>query len=35
MNPIDEKVIRSEISQVEKSLQTEITFGYEGMQLEI
>jgi ribonuclease BN (tRNA processing enzyme) len=33
MNPLDEKGIKAEISQVEDSLETKISFGYEGMQI--
>jgi ribonuclease BN (tRNA processing enzyme) len=33
MNPLDEKGIKAEINQVEKSLEAKISFGYEGMQI--
>jgi ribonuclease BN (tRNA processing enzyme) len=35
MNPLDEKGIKAEISKVEKSLNTKLFFGYEGMQIMI
>ena len=35
LNPLDEKEIKAEISAVEKALKTKITFGREGMKINI
>jgi ribonuclease BN (tRNA processing enzyme) len=35
MNPLDEKIIEAEIAVVNKSLNTNIQLGYEGMQIEL